>query len=181
MLNLLPAKFESVAGLKIYNNDFAQTRELTFALACQPNDVDQLEEFAPTFAERLRAQPWNTRVLAGSPIETPAGIHDLQGLAAPLLLNLEPKAFVETLALLQPNNLQTRLARLHQEIEAGSPRPEFELTLDPLGVVAPALRPFAGNAALRGRTAADLARSNHAGFSRGHESTFVERVRLPGA
>ncbi len=148
VLNLLPGKFESVQGLKVYNHDFAQTRELTFALVCQPNDVDRLEEFAPTFAERLRAQPWSTRVLGGSPMETPAGIHDLQGLAVPLLLNLEPQAFAETVAILQPAKLQARLARLHQEIEAGSPRPEFELQLDPLGVVAPALKPFAGNAAL---------------------------------
>ena len=44
VLNLLPAKFESVQGLKVYNNDFAQNRELTFALVCQPNDVDRLEE-----------------------------------------------------------------------------------------------------------------------------------------
>ncbi|MEO5753523.1 MAG: MMPL family transporter [Chthoniobacterales bacterium] len=149
VLNLLPAKFESVAGLKIYNNDFAQTRELTFALVSEPNDVDRLEEFAPIFAERLRAQPWSTRVLSGSPIETPEGIHDLQGLAAPLLLNLEPEAFTETLAILQPGRLQARLRRLQQEIEAGSPRPEFELSLDPLGVVAPALKPFAGDAALQ--------------------------------
>jgi len=148
VLNLLPAKFESVQGLKVYNNDFAQTRELTFALVCQPNDVDRLEEFAPIFAERLRRQPWSTRVLSGSPIETPEGIHDLQGLAVPLLLNLEPDAFAKTLAVLQPPNLQARLSRLHQQIEAGSPRPEFELSLDPLGVVAPALKPFAGNAAL---------------------------------
>jgi uncharacterized protein len=148
VLNLLPGKFESVQGLKIYNNDFAQTRELTFALVCQPNDVDRLEEFAPVFAERLRQQPWSTRVLSGSPMETPEGIHDLQGLAVPLLLNLDRKAFAETIALLQPANLQTRLSRLHQEIEAGSPRPEFELSLDPLGVVGPALKPFAGNAAL---------------------------------
>jgi predicted RND superfamily exporter protein len=148
VLNLLPGKFESVQGLKVYNNDFAQTRELTFALVCQPNDVDRLEEFAPTFAERLRAQPWSTRVLGGSPMETPAGVHDLQGLAVPLLLNLEPQAFAETVAILQPAKLQARLTRLHQEIEAGSPRPEFELQLDPLGVVAPALKPFAGNAAL---------------------------------
>ena len=34
VLNLLPAKFSSVEGLKIYNRDFAQTRELTFALVC---------------------------------------------------------------------------------------------------------------------------------------------------
>ena len=148
VLNLLPAKFESVQGLKVYNNDFAQTRELTFALACQPNDVDRLEEFAPTFAQRLREQPWSTRVLGGSPMESPEAVADLQGIAVPLLLNLEPAAFAETVAVLQPEKLQARLARLHQEIEAGSPRPEFELQLDPLGLVAPALKPFAGNSAL---------------------------------
>jgi predicted RND superfamily exporter protein len=81
-------------------------------------------------------------------METPEGVHDLQGLAVPLLLNLEPQAFAETIAGLQPANLRSRLSRLHQEIEAGSPRPEFELSLDPLGIVAPALKPFAGNAAL---------------------------------
>ena len=34
VLNLLPSGFESVEGLKIYNRDFAQVRELTFALVC---------------------------------------------------------------------------------------------------------------------------------------------------
>src|SRR6187551_2026789 len=92
VLNLLPGKFQSVQGLKVYNNDFAQTRELTFALSCQPNDVDKLEEFAPVFAQRLREQPWNTRVLAGSPMESPEAVTDLQGLAIPLLLNLDPQA-----------------------------------------------------------------------------------------
>ncbi|MGI8431218.1 MAG: MMPL family transporter, partial [Chthoniobacterales bacterium] len=149
VLNLLPGKFSSVQGLKVYNNDFAQTRELTFALVSKPEDTDKLEEFAPTFVERLRAQPWVTRVLGGSPMETPEGMHDLQGLAVPLLLNLEPAAFAETMAVLQPEKLQARLQRLHGEIEAGSPRPEFELGLDPLGVVAPALKPFAGNARLQ--------------------------------
>jgi len=148
VLNLLPGKFASVQGLKIYNNDFAQTRQLTFALVCQPNDADRLEEFAPVFAERLQHQPWNTRVLAGSPMEAPEGVHDLQSLAVPLLLNLEPQAFAEAIAGLKPANLRSRLSRLHQEIDAGSPRPEFELSLDPLGIVAPALKPFAGNAAL---------------------------------
>src|SRR5499433_2794704 len=78
VLNLLPAKFSSVEGLKIYNRDFAQTRELTFALQVQPNDADRLEEFAPSFAERLRQQPWCTRILSGSPMESPEGIPDLQ-------------------------------------------------------------------------------------------------------
>src|SRR5204863_10146434 len=36
-----------------------------------------------------------------------------------------------------------RLHRLRQQIEAGSPRPQFELSFDPLGLLAPALKPFA--------------------------------------
>src|SRR3982750_747941 len=148
VLNLLPSGFESVEGLKVYNRDFAQVRDLTFALVCQPNDADKLEEFAPQFAQRLREQPWCKRVLAGVPIETPEGVRDLQSIALPLLLNLEPAAFDETLTLLQPQKIQERLHRLHEEIEAGSPRPQMELELDPLGVVAPALKPFASNASI---------------------------------
>jgi predicted RND superfamily exporter protein len=143
IFNVLPGKFSSVQGLKIYDRDFEQTRELTFALQCVPNDVDKLEEFAPVFAERLRQQPWCTRVLAGSPMSTPDGIHDLQSIAVPLLLNLEPNAFRETISVLQPEKIRDRLHRLRQQIEAGSPRPEFELSFDPLGLIAPALKPFA--------------------------------------
>jgi predicted RND superfamily exporter protein len=148
VLNLLPARFSSVQGLKIYNRDFAQTRELTFALLVQPNDADRLEEFAPTFAQRLREQPWCTRVLNGSPMESPGAIPDLQRIAVPLLLNLDSPALEEALSVLQPANMASRLARLHQEIEAGSPRPQLELQLDPLGLVGPALRPFAANVSL---------------------------------
>jgi uncharacterized protein len=148
VLNLLPGGFESVEALKVYNRDFVQVRDLTFALVCQPGDVDKLEEFAPQFAERLRQQPWCRRVLAGVPLETPEGVRDLQSIGVPLLLNLEPAAFDETLAVLQPAKIQVRLHRLHEEIEAGSPRPQIELSLDPLGVVAPALKPFAGNSSI---------------------------------
>jgi predicted RND superfamily exporter protein len=143
IFNVLPGKFSSVQGLKIYDRDFEQTRELTFALQCAPNDVDKLEEFAPVFVERLRQQPWCMRVLAGSPMSTPDGIRDLQSIAVPLLLNLEPNAFRETISVLQPEKIRHRLHRLREQIEAGSPRPEFELSFDPLGLIAPALKPFA--------------------------------------
>ncbi len=143
VINMLPKGFESVQGLKIYDRDFEQTRELTFALRCQPQDVDKLEEFGPIFAETLRKQPWCDRVLGGSPMETPDGIRDLQGIAIPLLLNLEPAAFEQTISILQPDKIRERLHRLHQQIEAGSPRPEFELAFDPLGIIGPALKPFA--------------------------------------
>ena len=143
IFNVLPGKFSSVQGLKIYDRDFEQTRELTFALQCEPTDVDKLEEFAPVFADRLRQQPWCTRVLAGSPMSAPDGIRDLQSIAIPLLLNLEPNSFRETILVLQPERIRDRLHRLRQQIEAGSPRPEFELSFDPLGLIAPALEPFA--------------------------------------
>src|SRR6266404_8001585 len=74
---------------------------------------------------------------------TPEGIRDLQSIAVPLLLNLEPHVFDETMSILQPEKIRDRLHRLRQEIEAGSPRPEFELSFDPLGLIAPALKPFA--------------------------------------
>ena len=143
IFNVLPSKFSSVQGLKIYDRDFEQTRELTFALLCNPSDVDKLDDFAPVFAERLRQQPWCERVLAGSPMATPEGIRDLQSMAVPLLLNLEPAVFNETMSILQPEKIRDRLHRLRQQIEAGSPRPEFELSFDPLGLIAPALKPFA--------------------------------------
>lgn len=148
IFNVLPGKLPSVQGLKIYDHDFEQTRELTFALVCDPQDVDKLEEFAPVFAERLRGQAWCARVLAGSPMTTADGIRDLQSIAAPLILNLEPSAFDEAMSILQPDKIRDRLHRLRQQIEAGSPRPQFELSFDPLGLIAPALKPFAQSTAI---------------------------------
>ena len=148
IFNVLPARFSSVQGLKIYDHDFEQTRELTFALVSDPQDVDKLEEFAPVFAERLHQQPWCARVLAGSPMATPEGIRDLQSIAVPLLLNLEPSAFDEAMSILQPDKIRERLHHLRLEIEAGSPRPQFELSFDPLGLIAPALKPFAQSTAI---------------------------------
>src|SRR5262249_12917497 len=143
VIDMLPRGLQSLEGLRIYDRDFEQTRELTFALRCQPEDVDNPEAFATIFAENLRKQPWCERVLAGSPMETPDGVRDLQSIAVPLLLNLEPATFTQTMSILQPDKIRERLHRLHQEIEAGSPRPQFELEFDPLGIIGPALKPFA--------------------------------------
>jgi predicted exporter len=88
-------------------------------------------------------------VLAGSPMATPDGIRDLQSMAVPLLLNLERDAFNETMSILEPQKIRDRLHRLHQQIEAGSPRPEFELAFDPLGLIAPALKPFVESTAIQ--------------------------------
>src|SRR5213596_3050618 len=148
IFNVLPGRFPSVQGLKIYDHDFEQTRELTFALFCDPQDVDRLEEFAPVFAQRIRGQPWCARVLAGSPMTTADGIRDLQSITVPLLLNLEPRAFAEATSSLQPDKIRDRLQRVRQQVEAGSPRTQFELSFDPLGLIAPALKPFAQSTAI---------------------------------
>src|SRR5215471_16398434 len=148
IFNVLPGRFSSVQGLKIYDHDFEQTRELTFALVCSPRDVDKLDEFTSLFAERLARQSWSARVLAGSPMTTPDGIRDLQSIAVPLLLNLEPKAFDQAISILQPDKIRDRLRGLRQQIEAGSPQPQFELAFDPLGLIAPALKPFAQSTAI---------------------------------
>ncbi len=86
-----------------------------------------------------------------------------------------------TLAVLQPDKLQARLTRLHQEIEAGSPRPEFELQLDPLGVVAPALKPFAGNAALEQDQPLTSPDRTMRIFLAVTNQPIDRRLRLPGA
>src|SRR5262245_25060731 len=108
IFNVLPGRFPSVQGLKIYDHDFEQTRELTFALVCDPQDVDKLEEFAPVFTERLRGQAWCARVLAGSPMNTADGIRDLQSIAVHFVLDLEPGVFDRALFFLQPAESRCR-------------------------------------------------------------------------
>ena len=131
IFNVLPGKFSSVQGLKIYDHDFEQTRELTFALVSDPQDVDKLEEFAPVFAERLRGQTWCARALAGSPMTTADGIRDLQSIAVPLLLNLEPSAFDEAISILQTDKIRDRLHRLREQIEAGVSPEEIARSWEP--------------------------------------------------
>src|SRR5438045_7857726 len=58
VINMLPKGFESVEGLKIYDRDFEQTRELTFALRCETADIDKLDEFARMFVANCRKQLW---------------------------------------------------------------------------------------------------------------------------
>src|SRR4029077_62403 len=133
VFNVLPARYSSVQGLKIYDRDFEQTRELTFALVCNPNDVDKLEDFAPIFAERLRQQPWCARGLGGSPMATTEGIRDLQSIAVPLLLNLESATFDQVISILQPEKIRDRLHRLRHKFRLARPGRMSQLSLTPFG------------------------------------------------
>src|SRR5438093_3025952 len=79
---------------------------------------------------------------------TAARIRALRSIAVPLLLHLVPSVFDATISILQAHKLQHRLHRLRQQLEGASPRSEFELSIDPLGLIAPALKPFAENTAI---------------------------------
>src|SRR4029434_5658032 len=66
----------------------------------------------------------------------------------PLLFNLEPHEFEQAAQNLAPEQIAARVTKLHAELEAGSPRAEFELDFDPLGLIVPALKPLAGSFSL---------------------------------
>lgn len=151
VLNLLPQRFESVQGLKLFDRDFSQARELTFALWDESGKgKGDLDAFADYFGEALRREPWVVRVMDGVPMESPEGIAQVQKLAVPLLLNLPPGDFDKALEHLQPSALAARFKRKRAEIEAGSFKAEMELNFDPTGVVIPALKPLAGSFSLEG-------------------------------
>ncbi len=144
VLDMLPQHFESVRIFKTYDRQFSQARELTFALHDETQQCD-LDAFTERFGEELRKEPWIVRVMDRSPMESPTGVQEVQSIAAPLLLNLPSAEFDTALTALAPAAIDHRLAQLHAEMEAGSPKAEFQLDFDPLGVIAPALKPLAGS------------------------------------
>jgi predicted RND superfamily exporter protein len=141
VLNLLPKGSPEVQGLKIFNADFRQGRELIFALK---GDANVVADFEDEFVESLRKEPWVQRIFAGSPMESPDEIAALQTLVPQLLLNLPDEYFGEVVTALSPAALTGRVRRLKAEIEAGSPKADMETNVDPLGLVTKAMRPMAG-------------------------------------
>ncbi len=140
ILNLLPGGNPAVQGLRIYNKDFTQAREIAFLLTWQqaPADVDH---YRSVFADLLRQQPWVVRILDTSPMEGASGSSAVSDILVPLLLNLPEEQFRQTLGNFQPPAIKERIARLAAQMEAGSPRARFELENDPFGVAAVAARP----------------------------------------
>lgn len=140
ILNLLPKQFESVQALKTLNNDFAQARELIFAVQGEPAAV---EEFTGHLVEKLGTEPWVLRVFSGSPMESPEGLDTLGALLPRLLLNLEAAEFEDALRLLTSEEMSRRLRGLRAEMESGSMKAEMLLTADPLGLLGIAMKPMA--------------------------------------
>jgi uncharacterized protein len=140
ILNLLPANNPAVQGLKIFNSEFTQTRELAFLLTWKEPSPDR-ESYREEFLSRLYEQPWVHRVLDAPPSETIGGRKTVQEILVPLLLNLPSEQFATALESLSPQAIGSRIDRLAAQTAAGSPRARFELENDPLGLAARAARP----------------------------------------
>jgi predicted exporter len=140
ILNLLPANNPAVQGLKIYNSEFTQARELAFLLSWEKAPADG-DAFREIFIERLRNQPWVHRVLDAPPLEASGGRKSIHEILVPLLLNLPAKQFADAIKDLSPEAIQGRIGRLAPQMAAGSPRARFELENDPLGLAARAAKP----------------------------------------
>jgi uncharacterized protein len=148
-LNLLPQQFESVQGLKIQNSEFADSRQVVFGFLGQTGHADDVDAFRTRFMAELAKEPWVVRVFDRPPIESQAGIDEIQGVIPSLLLNLPQDQFKEALSLLEPAKVEERLTQMRDTInEDFSIRTQMEATMDPLGLFARAMRPFASNASL---------------------------------
>lgn len=140
ILNLLPAGDPAVQGLKMFNREFTQTRELAFLLTWKEPPTDA-ESYREAFLARLRKQAWVRRILDAPPLESTGGRKTMHEILVPLLLNLPPEQFTAALDDLSPEILRARIARLAAQTAAGSPKARFELENDPLGLAARAARP----------------------------------------
>ena len=146
VLNLLPGNFDSVKSLKVFNNDFSQNMELTFAVY-DPDHSTDMEGFTDHFATMLKKEPWVKRVVYQVPMESEEGMNEITTVALPLLFNLPPKDFDESLAMLKPDAMRAHIHEMRSRIEAGSFRYEWEYKLDPLGPIINALKPLGRMAA----------------------------------
>jgi predicted RND superfamily exporter protein len=148
-LNLLPQQFESVQGLKTQNTEFADSHQVVFGFLGEPGHADDVDAFRSHFMAELAKEPWVVRVFDRPPIESQDGIDEIQGVVPSLLLNLPEDQFKDALTLLEPAKVEERLTQMRDTInDMFSIRSQMQATMDPLGLFARAMRPFASNASL---------------------------------
>jgi predicted RND superfamily exporter protein len=148
-LNLLPQQFESVQGLKTQNTEFADSHQVVFGFLGEPGHADDVDAFRSHFMAELVKEPWVVRVFDRPPIESQDGIDEIQGVVPSLLLNLPEDQFKDAMTLLEPAKVEERLTQMRDTInDMFSIRSQMQATMDPLGLFARAMRPFASNASL---------------------------------
>ena len=148
VLDLLPSKFESVVGLKEFNGEFAQARQLVFGFLGEQGHGDDVDAFKTHFIEELGKQPWVLRTFDRIPLETQEGLNEIQGIVPALLLNLPPDEFSDAMGQLEPGTIDERLTHIRDTISGDSIRTQMEATLDPLGLFARAMKPFGSSSSM---------------------------------
>jgi len=148
VLDLLPSKFASVVGLKEFNSDFAQARQLVFGFLGDKGHAEDVETFKIHFIAELGKQPWVLRTFDQIPLETQEGLNEIQGIVPVLLLNLPPEEFKDAMAQLEPGTIDERLTRIRDTISGDSIRTQMEATLDPLGLFARAMKPIGSSSTM---------------------------------
>jgi uncharacterized protein len=148
VLDLLPSKFESVVGLKEFNGEFAQARQLVFGFLGEPGHGDDVDTFKTHFIEELGKQPWILRTFDRIPLETQEGLNEIQGIVPALLLNLPADEFNDAMGQLEPGIIDERLTHIRDTISGDSIKTQMEATLDPLGLFARAMKPFGSSSSM---------------------------------
>jgi hypothetical protein len=132
VLDLLPANVPAVQGLKIYQQHFANARELIVTVKAP--DREAAEQAAKSIAENLQRA---TNLVADATWQPPWLEHPDQTaeLIAYLWLNQPPEAFADLAAQLSETNLASILAATREQLATTlSPNEIVQLSYDPFGL-----------------------------------------------
>src|ERR1041384_212183 len=133
VLNLLPDDLPVVQGLKLYQQNFANARELI--LTVQAPDAEAAEVAARSLAEMFRRQPNEVAEISWQPpwLERPLESAELM---ASMWLNQPPAVFAGLASRLAPTNLSSVLSAAREQLTTSmSPADIARLSYDPYGLL----------------------------------------------
>src|SRR5262249_42703253 len=133
VLNLLPGDVPVVKGLKLYQQNFANARELIIAVSA--TDADGAESTARRMAEQLRQLTNHVSEVTWQPpwLERPTDAAEFIGY---LWLNQPPEIFGGLASRLVPMNLIATLAATREQLSTSfSPADIARLSYDPYGLM----------------------------------------------
>ncbi len=132
VFDLLPANLQVVAGLKLYQQHFANARELIITVRAP--EAEQTENAARAIAERLRRQTSLVDTVTWEPpwLEQPSLTAEL---LAYLWFNQSPKVFADLAYRLAPDRLAAALAASREQLATSfSPQEIARASYDPFGL-----------------------------------------------
>ena len=132
VFDLLPANLQVVAGLRLYQQHFANARELIITVRAP--EAEQAENAARAIAERLRRQTSLVDTVTWEPpwLEQPSLAAEL---LAYLWFNQSPKVFADLAYRLAPDRLAAALAASREQLaNSFSPQEIARASYDPFGL-----------------------------------------------